>query len=131
MALIQYLTLIQFEPGAVRLVKEECARFNIARPLIVTDKGVRAAGLLDRLTVHLKDGAPVYDGTQSNPTETSVLEATRLYKESQCDGVIGLGGGSSIDLAKGVALAATHDGLLKSYAVIEGGTPRVTAATAP
>jgi 4-hydroxybutyrate dehydrogenase len=131
MSLIHYLTLIQFEPGAVRLVKEECARCNIARPLIVTDKGVRAAGLLDCLTVHLKDSTPVYDATPSNPTEASVLEATRLYQEHTCDGVIGLGGGSSIDLAKGVALAATHDGPLKSYAVIEGGTPRITAVMAP
>ena len=59
MAVIQYLTLIQFEPGAVRLVAQECARLNIARPMVVTDKGVRAAGLLDRLTKHLKDGVPV------------------------------------------------------------------------
>jgi len=131
MALIQYLTLIQFEPGAVRLVGQECARLNIARPLIVTDKGVRAAGLLERVTVHLKEDAPVYDGTQSNPTEASVLEATQLYKAHKCDGVIGLGGGSSLDLAKGVALAATHDGPLKSYAVIEGGVARITAAMAP
>src|SRR6185503_11476506 len=52
-------------------------------------------------------------------------------KQHQCDGVIGLGGGSSIDLAKAVALAATHDGPLKSYAVIEGGVARITAAMAP
>jgi alcohol dehydrogenase class IV len=131
MALIQYLTLIQFEPGAVRLVGQECTRLNIARPLIVTDKGVRGAGLLDRVTVHLKEGEPVYDGTQSNPTEASVLEATALYKKHKCDGVIGLGGGSSIDLGKAVALAATHDGPLKSYAVIEGGIAKITAAMAP
>ncbi|WP_119302400.1 iron-containing alcohol dehydrogenase [Dongia deserti] len=131
MALIQYLTLIQFDPGAVRLVGQECARLNIARPLIVTDKGVRAAGLLDRVMVHLKEGVPVYDGTQSNPTEASVLDATQLYKAHACDGVIALGGGSSIDLAKGVALAATHEGPLKGYAVIEGGIPKITAAMAP
>jgi 4-hydroxybutyrate dehydrogenase len=131
MAIIQYLTLIQFDPGAVRLVGQECARLNIARPMVVTDKGVRAAGLLDRLTAHLKEGVPVYDGTQSNPTEASVIEATQLYKQHQCDGVIGLGGGSSIDLGKAVALAATHDGPLKSYAVIEGGVARITAAMAP
>lgn len=130
MSLIQYLTTIQFEPGAVRLAGQECARLGIARPLIVTDKGVRAAGLLDRVTAHLKQGAPVYDGTQSNPTEASVLEAARLYKAHACDGVVGLGGGSSIDLAKGVALAATHEGPLKSYAVIEGGVARITAAMA-
>src|SRR5262245_50275200 len=133
MALIQYLTTIQFEPGAVKLVGQECARLNIARPMTVTDKGVRAAGLLERVTAHLKDGAqaPVYDGTQSNPTEASVQEATWLYNEHRCDGVVGLGGGSSLDLAKGVALAATHEGPLKSYAVIEGGIQRITAAMAP
>jgi 4-hydroxybutyrate dehydrogenase len=60
-----------------------------------------------------------------------VVEATQLYKQHQCDGVIGLGGGSSIDLGKAVALAATHDGSLKSYAVIEGGIARITAAMAP
>jgi 4-hydroxybutyrate dehydrogenase len=131
MALINYLTLIQFDAGAIRLVGQECARLNIARPMVVTDQGVRAAGLLDRLTAHLKEGVPVYDGTQSNPTEASVIEATRLYKQHSCDGVIGLGGGSSIDLAKAVALSATHDGPLKSYAVIEGGMARITAAMAP
>jgi alcohol dehydrogenase class IV len=57
MALINYLTQIQFEPGAVRLVGQECARLNIARPMIVTDKGVRGAGLLDRITAHLEAGA--------------------------------------------------------------------------
>ena len=131
MAIIQYLTLIQFDAGAVRLVGQECARLTIARPLIVTDKGIRAAGLLYRVTPHLKEGVPVYDGTQSNPTEASVLDATQLYKAHQCDGVIGLGGGSSIDLAKGVALAATHEGPLKTYAVIEGGIPKITERTAP
>ena len=131
MAVIQYLTLIQFEPGAVRLVGQECARLNITRPMVVTDAGVRAAGLLDRVIVNLRDGTPVYDGTQSNPTEASVIEATAIYKQHQCDGVIGLGGGSSIDLGKAVALAATHDGPLKSYAVIEGGVARITAAMAP
>jgi alcohol dehydrogenase class IV len=131
MALIQYLTLIQFEPGAVRLVSQECARLAVARPLVVTDRGIRAAGLLDRLLVHLKDGTPVYDGTQSNPTEASVLEATALYKQQRCDGVIALGGGSSIDLAKGVALAATHEAPLRRYAVIEGGIAKITAAMAP
>ena len=131
MALIQYLTLIQFEPGAVRLAGKECARLNVTRPLVVTDKGIRAAGLLDRLLPYVTEGAPVYDGTQSNPTEASVHEAAALYKQHQCDGVICLGGGSSIDLGKAVALLATHEGPLKSYAVIEGGVARITAAMAP
>ena len=133
MSIIQYLTTIQFEPGAVRLVGQECAQLGIGRPLIVTDKGVRGAGLLNRVTAHLANGAqvPVYDGTPSNPTEAAVLEAAALYRQSRCDGVIALGGGSSIDLAKGAALAATHEGPLKAYAAIEGGMQRITAAMAP
>lgn len=133
MPLINYLTQIQFEPGAIRLVQGECAKLGMARPLIVTDKGVRAAGLLDRLAAQLDNGArvPVYDGTQSNPTEASVRAATALYKSENCDGLIALGGGSSIDLAKGVALAATHDGPLEGYMVIKGGVAKITARVAP
>jgi alcohol dehydrogenase class IV len=55
----------------------------------------------------------------------------QAYRQGRCDGLIAVGGGSSIDLAKGVAIAATHDGPLTHYATIEGGSPRITAAVAP
>ena len=133
MALINYLTQIQFEPGALKLVQRECAKLGIARPLIVTDKGVRAAGLLDRLTGALDNGAslPVFDATPPNPNESAVRAAAVLYKSENCDGLIALGGGSAIDLAKGVALLATHEGALKEYAVIEGGAAKITPKVAP
>ncbi len=133
MALINYLTQIQVEPGAVKLTQGECTKLGIARPLIVTDKGVRAAGLLDRLTAQLEQGAalPVFDDTPPNPHEGAVRAAVELYRREACDGLIALGGGSSIDLAKGVALLATHDGALKDYAVIEGGAAKITAKVAP
>ena len=133
MALINYLTQIQFEPGAVKLVQGECAKLGIVRPLIVTDKGVRAAGLLDRLTGALDNGAslPVFDATPPNPNESAVRAAAVLYKSENCDGLIALGGGSAIDLAKGVALLATHEGALKEYAVIEGGAAKITPKVAP
>lgn len=133
MALINYLTQIQFEPGAVKLVQGECAKLGIVRPLIVTDKGVRAAGLLDRLIGALDNGAalPVFDDTPPNPNESAVRAAAVLYKSENCDGLIALGGGSAIDLAKGVALLATHEGALKEYAVIEGGAAKITPKVAP
>ena len=133
MPLINYLTQIQFEPGAVKLVQGECAKLGIARPLIVTDKGVRAAGLLDRLVAQLENGAalPVFDDTPSNPTERAVRAAAALYKSEACDGLIALGGGSSIDLAKGVSVAATHDGPLEDFMVIKGGVARITPKVAP
>ena len=132
MALINYITQIQIDFGAVQLLAQECERIGIRRPLVVTDAGVRAAGVLDRVTAHL--GATrfvVFDGTPSNPTERAMREAVALYVQNACDGIIAVGGGSPIDLAKGVAVCATHEGPLKSFAAIEGGVARITAATAP
>jgi alcohol dehydrogenase class IV len=132
MALIYYITQVQFDFGAIRVVAAECERNNIRRPLICTDKGVVAAGLLDRLREALGDlPAAIYDGTPSNPTESAVTAAVQAYREHGADGLIALGGGSSIDLAKGVAILATHPGVLADYATILGGSPRITTAVAP
>lgn len=132
MALIYYLTQIQFDFGAVALLPRECERVGIRRPLVVTDAGVRAAGVLDRALAALP-GWPVavYDQTPSNPTEAAVRAALAVFASGQCDGLIAVGGGSSIDLAKGVAIAATHSGPLKTYATIEGGSPRITERAVP
>jgi alcohol dehydrogenase class IV len=133
MPLINYITQIQFDFGAVRLLAGECERISIRRPLIVTDAGIRAAGLLDKIVDALGPtfDAPVFDATPPNPNEAAVRAAVELYRTNGCDGVIAAGGGSSIDLAKGVAVCATHEGPLQSFAVIEGGLARITAATAP
>jgi 4-hydroxybutyrate dehydrogenase len=132
MALIQYLTQIQFEFGAIRLLADECRRIGITRPLVVTDAGVRAAGILQKALDALGDlPVTVFDQTPSNPTEAAVRAAAALYASGRCDGLIAVGGGSSIDCAKGVAIAATHEGPLKHYATIEGGSPRITDRVAP
>ena len=132
MAYIYYLTHIQFEPGAIKLLKQECDRVGITRPLIVTDQGVKAAGILDIALQQIAGLNPaVFDQTPSNPTEASVRAAADLYKKNNCDGLIAVGGGSSIDCAKGVAIAATHEGALSTYATIEGGSPRITERVAP
>jgi alcohol dehydrogenase class IV len=132
MALIYYVTQIQFDFGAVRLLPAECERIGIRRPLVVTDAGVKAAGVLQRALDALKDvPVAVFDQTPSNPTEAAVRAAQAIYQAQGCDGLIAVGGGSSIDLAKGVAIAATHEGPLKTYATIEGGSPRITERTAP
>ena len=132
MALIQYLTQIQIEHGASRLLPDECARVGIKRPLIVTDAGVRGAGVLDlALAAFSTRPACIFDATPSNPTEAAVRAAADMYKKDACDGLIAIGGGSSMDLAKGVAIAATHEGPLKRYATIEGGSGLITKAVAP
>jgi alcohol dehydrogenase class IV len=132
MALIQYLTQIQFEFGAVKLLAGECARIGITRPLVVTDAGVRAAGVLQKALDALGElPVVVFDQTPSNPTEAAVRTAAAMYREGRCDGLIAVGGGSAIDCAKGVAIAATHEGPLKTYATIEGGSPKITERVAP
>ena len=133
MSLINYITQIQFEFGAIGLLGPQCERIGISRPLIVTDRGVRTAGIVDTVLAALAHRGTValYDGTPSNPNEAAVREAVQAYKQGGCDGIIAVGGGSSIDLAKGVAVCATHEGPLQSFAVIEGGADRITARTAP
>jgi len=132
MALIYYVTQIQFEFGAVQLLRQECERVGITRPLIVTDPGVKAAGVLQKALDALPGmTVAVFDQTPSNPTEAAVRAAVEIYKAQGCDGLIAVGGGSAIDCAKGIAIAATHEGPLTHYATIEGGSPRITAAVPP
>ncbi|MGZ5277163.1 MAG: iron-containing alcohol dehydrogenase [Caldimonas sp.] len=132
MAQINYITQVQIDFGVLALLPQECARAGIARPLVVSDAGVRAAGLLDRAIAALGGMAhAVFDATPSNPNEAAVRLAAKVYAENGCDGLVAVGGGSSIDLAKGVAIAATHEGPLKSYATIEGGSPRISERVAP
>lgn len=132
MALIFYLTHVHLGFGTLNELKSECARVGIQRPMIVTDKGVAAAGLAQR-AIDATGGLPVtvFDETPSNPTEAMVLKATAQYKDAGCDGLIAIGGGSSIDLAKGIAIAATHPEPLTTYATIEGGSTKITEAAAP
>jgi len=138
MARIQYITQIDLDFGAVALLPQECERLAIRRPLVVTDAGVRAAGALQPALQALQalprlgePPCPVFDATPSNPTEAAVRAAVALWHTSGCDGLVAVGGGSSIDLAKGVALAATHAGPLVGYATIEGGSARITERAAP
>jgi 4-hydroxybutyrate dehydrogenase len=132
MPLISYLSRIQFDCGAVRLLGEELARLGVRRPLVVTDPGVRAAGLAERARAALPPATPVlFDATPANPTEAAVLAALAAYRDGGCDGVVAVGGGSPMDLAKAVALLATHPGPLEEYGVLRGGTERITPAVAP
>jgi 4-hydroxybutyrate dehydrogenase len=132
MALISYLTSIRLDSGARRFLAEDLKAAGIERPLIITDHGVVAAGLLEMV---LKEGGidpktPIFDETPANPTEEAAYEALLVYRTEECDGMIALGGGSAMDLAKAVAILAHHEGSLADFAVINGGMAKITAKTA-
>ena len=132
MAQILYITNILIDFGALAQLAGECERTGIRKPLIVTDPGVKAAGLLAKVEAALPGlSHAVFADTPSNPTEAAVRAAVEAYRSGECDGLIALGGGSAIDCAKGVAIAATHEGPLKTYATIEGGSPKITDRVPP
>jgi 4-hydroxybutyrate dehydrogenase len=132
MAHIQYITQIQLDFGVLKTLAAECAKAHIQRPLIVSDPGIRAAGLLQQALDVLKDlPVAVFDQTPSNPTEAAVRAAVAMYRDQGCDGLIAVGGGSAIDCAKGVAISVHHPGPLKTYATIEGGAARITDQVPP
>lgn len=132
MGLINYVTRVQFGFGELATLKAELELAGISRPFVVTDKGVRALGFLDKVEAAIGAApAGVYDETPGNPNEAAVRAATEMFKASEADGIIAIGGGSALDLAKAVAVLASHGGALKTFALIEGGMDEITSLTFP
>ena len=132
MSTIHYLTQIHIEFGALNKLASECERLGIERPLFISDQGILKAGILEKATAQVKNlKFFVFDQTPSNPTEQAATAAAHMYNTHQCDGLIAIGGGSSMDCAKAVAILATHPGPLKTYATIEGGSNKITSVVAP
>mgnify|MGYP001205697584 FL=1 len=125
---LNYFNRPYFENGAIKKISEVLKTQQIKNPLICTDPGLSAIGMTDRIRNLISNefSSSFYEETPANPTEKAVDEALELYKENDCDGVIGFGGGSSIDLAKAVALMANHKGNLIDYSVNEGGYEKIT-----
>lgn len=103
-----------------------------ARPLIVADHGIAAAGLLDLVVERLgRTPAGIFLDTPPNPTADACMKAARLYGECQADSVVAIGGGSPIDLAKAVLVLATHDGTVQTFDAADGGTARIDGTRLP
>ena len=121
-----------FEHGALKQISEVLRSIGIKKPLICTDKGIVDIGILDNLRSLLSNEftPTIFDQTPANPTEEAVNTALQLFKTEDCDGIIGLGGGSSIDLGKAVAIMATHEGNLVDFSLNEGGMEKIQE-TAP
>ena len=127
MPTLSFLNTCHFDHGAIGLLQKSLDRLGIRRPLIATDKGIAAAGILDTVKVAMGDSdtAVVFDETPGNPTEAAVMKALKLYQNEACDGVIALGGGSAMDLGKTVALLAVSGGPLSQFDPMTGGNKLV------
>ena len=111
-------TDIRFGPGARRLLAEQLAAHGISRPLLVTDTGVSPLPFFAEL-VELAgaDGAVpgTFDQVWGNPMAAHVAAGVEAYRDHGADGVVGVGGGAALDVAKAVALMATNPGELFDY----------------
>lgn len=123
MATLTYLTTTHFDFGTLEMLPKMLKQEGITKPLVATDAGLVKAGLVETVLGAIGDGfAPiVYDGTPGNPTEEAVKDALAIYEAEGCDGIIALGGGSSMDLGKAVGLLAVSGGPLEQYDPLTGG----------
>src|SRR3954465_10572618 len=93
-------TRVLYGRGASGQVGAELAGLGVTRVLLVSDRGLEAAGTVAAVTASIEAtgiGVAVYADTQPNPTTTNVAEAAALCREEGCDGIVGLGGGSAMD----------------------------------
>jgi 4-hydroxybutyrate dehydrogenase len=120
--------------GAVRMLGAEAASLRGKRALIVTDAGVRAAGLLEPAVASLSAAGihvDVFDGISSNPLETEVLAGASAFRDAGSEIVVGIGGGSPLDVSKLVRLLATHRPPLAQYDDAANGSALVTGELPP
>jgi alcohol dehydrogenase class IV len=131
MAVITFVNQCHIEHGAIDMLGETLKQLGIKRPLICTDKGLVSVGIVDTIRSRIPNDVDVaiYDGTPENPTESAVKDAVRMFTENNCDGIIALGGGSSMDLSKGAALLLTHPEPLIEYNAATGGGMKIGPVT--
>lgn len=127
MPVITYVNTCDFDAGSIVRLPDHMKTLGIERPLICTDAGIISAGIADTVQAAMPGGkaTAIYSETPPNPTEEAVLDAHDVYDKAGCDGVIAIGGGSSMDLAKGVVLLATHERPLDQYGVLSGGAGKI------
>jgi choline dehydrogenase len=101
-------------PGAVSSLGDELEALGVSRPMLVTDPGVAAAGLVERVLPQL-DGAVLFGDVRPNPDIELVDRGGAAYVDAGCDGLVALGGGSSLDTAKGIGVVVRHGGSIAAY----------------
>ncbi|MDJ0921821.1 MAG: iron-containing alcohol dehydrogenase [Henriciella sp.] len=126
MPVMSFLTTCIFDHGAVAQLGNTLKGFGVSRPMVITDPGIQAVGLLDTVLQHLgTEPAAVFADTVANPTEDQAIAVAEQYNSAQADSLVALGGGSAMDLTKAVGLLASQGGPLEKYAAITGGAKHI------
>lgn len=134
LVLWSFPTRVVFGEGASGQCGVEAIRLGGRRALLVTDEGIEAAGLLEPIRSALEAAGVAHESVldiSSNPLESEVLGAARAYDTFKADIVIGVGGGSVLDVAKLVRLAVTHPAPLAQYDDAIGGSENIVGPLPP
>ncbi|MAF47240.1 MAG: iron-containing alcohol dehydrogenase [Rhodospirillales bacterium] len=121
---------IIFDFGAVEALAAELESLGIKRPLIITDQGLVEHGVFEavRRALDGRNEFALFDEIPENPTVAGVERALEAYRANDCDGIVGLGGGSVLDSGKALRVAATHPGPILDYLLDAG---KITENVAP
>jgi len=119
-------TVVVHGIGVIKQAGEQIKKLGVSRVLLVTDPGVQKVGLTGGVIKSLKESdidVVVYDKVEPNPSIYTVANGTTMYLENQCDGLVAVGGGSSMDTAKAIGVEVVHGEPVLNYEAAEGKKP--------
>lgn len=119
-------TVIKHGIGAIKHIGEEVKNLGVSKALLVTDPGIYKAGVTQPIEESLKKAGVevvLFNRVEPNPPVRLIAEGSKLYKEEYCSGLVAVGGGSSMDTAKGIGVEVTHEGSVLDYEAADGKKP--------
>jgi len=125
---------MMFGAGVVGAIGERIRQLKIKRALLTTDPVMFSMGRADEVRKILESSgisAVIFSGVEPDPPIELLERVGKIYTDNRCDGIVGLGGGSSMDTAKAVALRVTHTGEMREYESIVGGTAKIRPVLPP